>query len=375
MQTQHRIVASWWRAAVMRMVAASVLAPLLSIVGCASMQTGAGKQYAQQARDAAEAVRECAGAHGVTPESVQATVDAGEPLTNAEQALAKALEAEADANMLESQLDSVQNTLDNLLDDQTQVTSQLDPLYEQRENIRGKIRFFNKRLTELGSISQALEEVTGDSNEYPGVVGEIDDMSTQERQFLEGGVVTPIATAAGFVGGPVALGVFIGDVMGTEVAEARLRDLQQRTVQDLVGVLQELEDLARQAGFDDYADDLVAGISAGQTYMGQVSNPDRDLDPEQMVEGMLNARETLFRLEDAMSARVTELEEGLDAIAASTAGELQKQEQIVEDLAHARNRAQAALRACHGYDAANPFTNAGQPYPDWSSTFWDISSP
>jgi hypothetical protein len=315
------------------------------------MQTQSATQLAEQAQSVVAEVRECAAEAGVDEASAAARA-AGER-SNQEQALLEAVQVGNDVAVLIRRLNGVQHDLDTLLEHQRVADAKLNRLAELQRAFRERLGHFYTVYTNLESIAEALVEVTGNPGE-----------SCVNCTYADPAVTRRIIETGTIVGIPIAL----GELIGGENAEERLRGEEKRVVQEMLSAMQALHDLLEDDGYD--AGDLGQPIANAQTFLAEIDNTNRDIHPEPMLVGMTSGLDFILSMDRKIATDLAKARRDLEGIGDSTREAFDSQQELTEKLQHALDRANTAKAACLG----NPFGFI-PGIPDWNSTFWDISSP
>ena len=282
------------------------------------MQTQSGTRVAAEARAVVQDVRQCAAGTGATLESATARPESER--TNQEQALVEAEQIDKDIAELSAILDRDQLQLNGYLRYQTASEEHLNKMISLQRSFREAYERFISLFTQLSATSDALVEIS--------------------RNLI------PISPSS-----------------------ARLQENEIATVRELLVSLQSMRDLLEQNGID--ATGLNRSIASAQTFLGQASNPERELDWYSMIVDMRLTASNLPIYADRVSEMVSEAQLGLDSLTGLIQGAFAEQRAALSALSHALDRANAARAACVG----NPFFGLNPLVPSWDSTFWDISSP
>ncbi|OIO71561.1 MAG: hypothetical protein AUJ57_07075 [Zetaproteobacteria bacterium CG1_02_53_45] len=296
-----------------------VAAVALLLVGCASLKTSGGEHTVEKTTEKIQDVKACAEAAGIDEAAARAKPAAER---------SNQLDIEKDLQGLEWELKYTQDQLDTELVEQRQADAKLKQATELQNEFQQKMAFFYSRYNDLTQVANALADVTGDTDEGnmgPGV-------STTERQVLEG-----VAAAATFLVAPtVGLGILIGDILGTENAEDRLRQEEKRIVQDMLSMMQEAQTFLNDNGYAD--GQFVRPISSAQTFIAQVDNPDREIKPDTMLKGMTEALSSFLVLNDTFSRQLDYAQGQLDQISSKTAELFAEQNETIEKINRKRQR-------------------------------------
>lgn len=329
---------------------ARVLMPLL-LAGCAAISTESGIQTANQARAVVQEIVDCATANGATLATASAKPQADR--TNQEQALIEADRISRDLAVLTGQLEGVQGQLNNKLPEQRAAEEQLNKLLTLQQSFNEGLGHFVSAYTRLDAVSQALAQVKNDQSESLRYINEVAHGTVQ---VMEGMSI-------------VAAPVLIGELIGSGIAEDRLRRDEVRVVQEMLAQMQTLRDLTRQYGIE--ASGLTGPMAQAQNFINQV-NSGAEFNPRNMLRGMGDALREIFALRSDIKRQVESAQANLDSIIRQTQDLFRQQNEINAKINHALDRANLAQAAACRY---SPFEALPPSFPGWNTTFWDISSP